>query len=290
VKRQSKKEQVMTIRDLLVQIDQTQAAQHRLEAGLKLAERFGAHLTALYLAAEPFMRSASGYHLPADVVREHLRHTEAEAEAVFAAARQAAEQRGVELETRLETGPLDRLPAILARIARNTDLIVVGEPNPAESGTDETTLVEAAFMDTGRPALVVPYMGAKTLPPARVLVAWDGSREASRAVHDALPLLRLAEEVVVLIVDAAKLGPRFGPQPGAGVLAHLRRHEVAAQVKAVESGGAAIAGLILLQAADENADLVVMGGYGHSRLREMILGGATRHMLERMSVPVLFAH
>src|SRR5688572_17483301 len=143
----------MTIRDLLVQIDQTQAAQQRLEAGLKLAERFGAHLTALYLAAEPFMRSASGYHLPADVVREHLRHTEAEAEPVFAAARQAAEQRGVELETRLETSPLDRLPAILARIARNTDLVVVGEPRPEESGVDETALVEAAFMDTGRPAL-----------------------------------------------------------------------------------------------------------------------------------------
>ena len=98
----------MTIRDLLVHIDQTQAAQVRLEAGLKLAERFGAHLTALYLAAEPFMRSAAGFHLPADVVREHLRHAEAEAEPVFAAARQAAEQRGVELETRLETGSLDR--------------------------------------------------------------------------------------------------------------------------------------------------------------------------------------
>jgi nucleotide-binding universal stress UspA family protein len=133
-------------------------------------------------------------------------------------------------------------------------------------------------------------MGARTLPPARVLIAWDGSREASRAVPDALPLLRLAEEVVVLIVDAAKLGPRFGPRPGVGILTHLGRHEVVARVKAVESGGAAIAGLILAQAAEESADLVVMGGYGHSRLREMILGGATRHMLERMSMPVLFAH
>src|SRR3954470_19879151 len=200
----------MTIRDLMVHIDQTQAAQVRLEAGLTLAERFGAHLTALYLAAEPFMRSATGFHLPADVVREHLRHAEAEAEPVFAAARYAAEQRKVQLETRFETGSLDRLPAILARIARNADLIVVGEPRPEESGVDETALVEAAFMDTGRPALVVPYVGARTLPPERVLVAWDGSRGASRAVHDALPLLRLAQEVVILIVDAAKLGPRFG--------------------------------------------------------------------------------
>ena len=232
----------------------------------------------------------AGYHLPADVVREHLRHAEAEADPVFAAARQAAEQHGVELETRLETGSLDRLPAILARIARNADLIVVGEPNPAESGTDETALIEAAFMDTGRPALVIPYIGAKALPPRRVLVAWDGSREASRAVHDALPLLRLAAEVVILIVDAGKLGPRFGPQPGAGILAHLGRHGVAARVKAVESGGAAIAELILVQADAEKTDLLIMGGYGHSRLREMILGGVTRHMLERMSVPVLFAH
>ncbi|EWY35933.1 hypothetical protein N825_32290 [Skermanella stibiiresistens SB22] len=280
----------MTIKDLLVHIDQTKASQVRLEAGLRLAERFGAHLTALYLAAEPFVRSMAGYHLPADVVREHLRHAEAEADPVFAAARQAAEQRGVDLETRLETGSLDRLPAILARIARNADLIVVGEPNPAESGTDETALVEAAFMDTGRPALVIPYLGAKALPPERVLVAWDGSREAARAVHDALPLLRLAAEVVILIVDAGKHGPRFGPQPGAGILAHLGRHGVAARVKAVESGGAAIAGLILAQADAEKADLVIMGGYGHSRLREMILGGVTRHMLERMSVPVLFAH
>jgi nucleotide-binding universal stress UspA family protein len=280
----------MTIRDLLVHIDQTQAAQLRLETGLKLAKCFGAHLTVLYLAAEPFMRSAAGFHLPADVVREHLRHTEAEAGPVFAAAIRAAEQRAVELETRLETGSLDRLPAILARIARNADLIVVGEPRPEESGVDETALVEAAFMDTGRPALVVPYLGARALPPERVLVAWDGSREAARAVHDALPLLRLAAEVVILIVDAAKLGPRFGHQPGAGILAHLGRHEVTARVKAVESGGTAIAELILAQAAEENTDLVVMGGYGHSRLREMILGGVTRHMLERMRLPVLFAH
>jgi nucleotide-binding universal stress UspA family protein len=224
------------------------------------------------------------------VVREHLRHAEAEAEPVFATAHQAAEQRGVQLETRLETGSLDRLPAILARIARNADLIVVGEPRPEESGMDEVALVEAAFMDTGRPALVVPYVGARALPPERILVAWDGSREAARAVHDALPLLHQAEEVVILIVDAGKLGPRFGPQPGAGILAHLERHGVAVRVKAVESGNAAIVGLILMQAAAEKADLLVMGGYGHSRLREMILGGVTRHMLERMSLPVLFAH
>ena len=196
----------------------------------------------------------------------------------------------MELEARLETGSLDRLPAILARIARNADLVVVGEPRPEESGVNETALVEAAFMDTGRPALVVPYVGVQALPPERIVVAWDGSREAARAVHDALPLLRQAKEVVILIVDAGKLGPRFGPQPGAGILAHLGRHGVAVRVKAVESGGAAIVGLILVQAAEEKADLLVMGAYGHSRLREMILGGATRELLSGSSLAVLMAH
>jgi nucleotide-binding universal stress UspA family protein len=96
--------------------------------------------------------------------------------------------------------------------------------------------------------------------------------------------------VIILIIDANKLGVRFGQHPGAGVLAHLTRHEIRARVKAVQSGGTAIGKLILAQADEEEADLLVMGGYGHSRLREMMLGGVTRHMLEHMSVPVLFAH
>jgi nucleotide-binding universal stress UspA family protein len=283
-------EPAMTIKDLLVHVDRTPAAQLRLGAGLALARRFGAHVTALHLVAEPFLRGGSMHHLPAEVVRGHLRHAEEEADAVLAAAKALADRRGVALDTRRESGTLDRLPAVLARIARNADLVVVGEPGPEEGGADDALLVETAFMDTGRPALVVPHAGPCAMPPDRVLVAWDGSREAARAVHDALPLLRVAADVVLLVVDADRLGPRFGRQPGAGLLAHLGRHDVAARVKAVGSGGSAIAKVILDQAGQEGAGLVVMGGYGHSRLREMMLGGATRHMLERMTLPVLFAH
>lgn len=109
-------------------------------------------------------------------------------------------------------------------------------------------------------------------------------------MHDALPLIRAADETIVLIADADKLDGRFGSQPGAGLVAHLGRHGVNARVKAVDSGGKGIADVILAQADEERADLIVMGGYGHSRLREMILGGVTRRMLERMTLPVLFAH
>nr|WP_222532949.1 universal stress protein [Azospirillum sp. 412522] len=128
------------------------------------------------------------------------------------------------------------------------------------------------------------------MPPRRVLVAWDGSREAARAVHDGLPLIRTADEVIVLIADAGRRDGRFGNRPGAGLLTHLGRHGVNARVKTVESGGKGIADVVLAQADDEQVDLIVMGGYGHSRLREMILGGVTRRMLERMTLPVLFAH
>jgi nucleotide-binding universal stress UspA family protein len=128
------------------------------------------------------------------------------------------------------------------------------------------------------------------MPPRRAMLAWDGSREAARAVHDALPLLRLAEEAIVLIVDARDLGARVGPQPGADVAAHLTHHEVRTRVKQVRSDRLGIGELILAQAGEEGADLLVMGGYGHSRLREMLLGGVTRHMLEHTTVPVLFSH
>ena len=115
---------------------------------------------------------------------------EAEAEAVLAAARAEADRHGTALAVLRESGPLDRLPHLLARHARHTDLTVVGQADLAAHGVDDTALTEAAFMDSGRPALVIPRAGTAVLPPRRALVAWDGSREAARAASDAIPLLR----------------------------------------------------------------------------------------------------
>jgi len=161
------------------------------------------------------------------------------------------------------------LPNILARNARNADLVVVGEPDPANNGTDDALLVEAAFMETGRPALVVPCVGVRAMPPGRIIIAWDGSREAARAVHDALPLLRLADDVIILIIDAGKLGVRFGQRPGAGILAHLTRHEISARVKAVQSGGTAIGKLIQAQADEEAGRRGGSRSPRHGRLRSL---------------------
>ena len=279
----------MTIKDLMVHVDDSAAAQIRLELGYGLAAQFGARVTALYLIAEPFLRGGTA-HAPSNVIHEHLAHADAEAESVLAGMAEEAERRGVQFVARKQTGSLDRLPSLLARDARNTDLVIVGQPNPETGSSDEALLVEAAFMETGRPALMVPHAGVPAAAFKRVVVAWNASRESSRAVHDALPLLAAAEDVVILVVDPESIGPAVSREPGSGVVAHLVHHGIPARVKAVESDRRNIGDFILAQAGEEAADLLVIGGYGHSRLREALLGGATRALLERATLPVLLSH
>jgi nucleotide-binding universal stress UspA family protein len=280
----------MAIKSLLVHLDDRPASTLRLEAGLALAQAFGAHVTALCLIAEPYLRVMPGRHLPADFARIHLDQLKAEAEALLSGARAAAGQRGLELETRCQIGTLDHLPIMLAREARQADLTLIGQAGLESSGADDALLAEAAFMDTGRPALVVPADGAGKLPPRRAIVAWDGSREAARAAGDAVPLLQAAEDVVVLVVDPNRAGARFSDQPGTGLARYLTRHGIEARLKPVRSDGHGIASVILDQVREESADLLVMGGYGHSRFREFVLGGMTRSMLGSMTVPVLMSH
>ena len=280
----------MALKDLLVYLDQSPATAAPLQAALILAQRLNAHLTALHLIAEPFLRGMVGHHLPAEVMREHLAHAEAEAEGILASARAAAERHSVELDAVRESGSLDKLPTLLARHARYTDLTVIGQPNLETGGVDDMALTEAAFMDSGHPALVIPRGWSGTLPPQRALIAWDGSREAARAATDAIPMLQLAEHVLVLVIDERDLGGRDDRRPGEELAAHLRRHAVKAEVRSMASDSAAVTEVLLAQAREQSADLLVMGGYGHSRLREMLIGGTTRHILERTTVPVLFAH
>src|SRR4051812_47565617 len=242
----------MAIKDLLVHLDETPASATRLQATLTLATSCGAQVTALYLIAEPFLPGMGGRHLPAELLREHLAHGEAEAEAVLASARADAERHGTTLAVIRASGPLDRLPQLLARHARCTDLTIVGQADLAAHGVDDTALIEAAFMDSGRPALVVPRQGPAVLPPRRAIVAWDGSREAARAANDAIPLLQPAEQVLVLVVDARDVGDLTGAE----FVAHLVRHEVRAELRQVASSGG-IAEILLAQAHAAAADLLV---------------------------------
>ena len=280
----------MAIKDLLVLVDRSPASGRRLEWALAVAARFSARVTALALVAEPYLPALVGVHIPVELLREQAAEAERNADAVLAAASQAAQRLDISISIMRVTAAIDRLPSLLARAARHADLCVVGQPNEDDVEFDTARLAEAAFMDSGRPALLVPYIGAASTTFQRVLVAWNGSREAARAVHDALPFLVLSEQTTVLMVDPTGQGGLPGGEPGTDIATHLARHGVRVEVKTTPSAGMTVGDVILSQAADEDADLLVMGGYGHSRMRELVLGGATRQLLAQMTLPVLLSH
>jgi nucleotide-binding universal stress UspA family protein len=144
-------------------------------------------------------------------------------------------------------------------------------------------------VNSGRPILVVPHNGETTSLGEHSVIAWDGSREAARAVTDAIPLLKLSKLVQVLIINPQRQGDAHGEEPGADIALFLSRHGIKIEV-ATRFGGHSTGATILTACKELGADLLVMGGYGHSRFREMIMGGTTRTILERMTIPVLMSH
>ncbi|WP_417434300.1 universal stress protein [Hoeflea sp.] len=172
--------------------------------------------------------------------------------------------------------------------ARSADLVVVRQPD-REAKEDMATNVEALLFEGGRPVLFLPSSGKLASPVKRILVAWDGSREAARATHDALPLLKAAEAVEIVIVDADKLPDIDAPLAGTDIASCLSRHGIHANVTTVSRGSGSTAEAISAQVSASNADLVVMGAYTHQRLREWLFGGVTRAFMERSSVPVLMS-
>ena len=173
----------------------------------------------------------------------------------------------------------------LSQLARCFDAVIL--PQPDLNGVDTSEIVEACLFDSGRPVIIVPYV--RTRPAVgSVLIAWDGGPQAARAVADALPILELARHVEIVTVGN---GEGENPNLSGRVLArHLGRHGIHAIAKKLLIDDIDVANTLLSHAADTSAGLIVMGGYGHSRLREMVLGGTTRNILRSMTVPVLLSH
>ena len=174
---------------------------------------------------------------------------------------------------------------------RCANLFVMGQPEPDDPAMlFAQELVTTAIVSTGRPTLIVPYVGARSSLGENVLVAWDGGREASRAIADALPLLERARQVTVVAVDSGTNGHAVDTQSTSRLTAYLHANGVAASISHDDATEISIGERLLSRAADLGSDLIVMGGYGHARLREFVLGGVTRTMLESMTVPVLMSH
>jgi nucleotide-binding universal stress UspA family protein len=281
----------MSYKDLLVVLDSEAPARGRLDLAAVLAERFTAHLVGLYPLPVPQRPRELGYYDPAlldpffDELRQRARDA---AEKVREQFEHVAGLRGISAEWRLVPEGAEADPALHARYA---DLTILGQLDPDRGETEMFRLrPEQVTLASGRPILVVPYAGHFETVGRRVLIGWNATREAARAVHDAMPLLVAAETVIVLTIDPRE-GPRgHGELPGADISLHLARHDVKAEIERTVSADLPVGEVMLSRAADLAADLLVMGAYGHSRMRELLLGGATRTLLDSMTVPVLMSH
>jgi nucleotide-binding universal stress UspA family protein len=281
----------MTYKDLLVVLDSEASARGRVELAAALAERFEAHLVGLYALPTPEAPRHFGYYDPAllDPFFEDLRIRAREAaEKVHEAFEHITGLRGISAEWReVPDGP-EADPALHARYA---DLAILGQLDPDRSEGDTIRpRPEQVTFASGRPILVVPYAGRFERVGRRVLIGWNATREAARAVNDAMPLLTAAEVVTVLTIDAREGPQGHGALPGADISLHLARHGVKAEIERTVSADLPVGDVLLSRAADLAADLLVMGAYGHSRARELLLGGATRSLLGSMTVPVLMSH
>jgi nucleotide-binding universal stress UspA family protein len=285
----------MALKDILVHVDNDSRNEIRLKVAADLAQRHGAHLTGLYAADIPNTEYFYGATLPfagggaEEVVRRMRADASDASTAVEQAFRDLLRREGLEGEWRYVEGPA---PATMALHARYADLTVVGQPNPYDSRdeSNRNAIVESPLMTSGRPILIVPYAGSFGRIGEHVLIAWNASREAARAVNDAMPLLERADRVTVLAVNPKQGLAAHGDVPAADISLHLARHGVKAEAAHTVANDISDGEALLSYAADIGADLIVAGGYGHSRAREMVFGGVTRTLIAEMTAPVFLSH
>jgi len=282
----------MALKDILVHIDadaDSKANKKRQDFAIALASRHDAHLTALILALEPTIPPMIMGEVPGSLLESQREQAVETAQASAKAFTEAADRDGIRSEVRIVTCTEAAAGPTLAVHGRSADLIVLGQEEPDDMLAIRELLIEAALFESGRSVLVVPYIGVQEPAFHHVMIAWDGRREASRATAEAMPLLEKADDVSVIIVgnDAPSA---HGGEPGADLALHLARHDLQVNIKRIDDTGIDIGNALLSHAADMDAGLLVMGGYGHSRLRQFVFGGTTSEILSSMTVPVLMAH
>ncbi len=274
----------MSYKTLLLHLDERERRRERLDMAVRLAEAFDAQLVGAFASPKNHVPSpvlAEAGPEMAQVEARNRRELVSRAEKDFI---ETARRGGVRFhwEALHGTGYDDIVAG-----ARCADLVITGQPELDDAS--HRAFVGALLLSAGRPVLLIPYAGRFTKLGQRILIAWNGSRESARAVGDALPFLARASSVEVMEFETQP-GRGFSEAVSTDVGAYLARHGVKVTLSRQTASDVDVGNLILSRAADYDSDLIVMGGYGHSRMRELILGGVTRTLLESMTVPVLMSH
>lgn len=275
----------MSIKTILVHVDDTDRGDQCLAVALKLADRYDAHLTGLAVKSPVYVPAFAAAQVPPDIYETMSK----EQDKVVRAAEKRFDEK-VRAYGRYDRSSWEAaegdIATIVANRARYSDLTVVGQENPSHDAGAYEGVPDNVILGAGRPVLVVPYIGAPDSFPSSAMVAWNGTREAARAVGDALPLLKSVKTIQLMSAN-----PSAGDDvPGADIARYLSEHDLDVHTVRSISESVDVGDILLNEVSERGHDIVVMGGYGHHRFREMVLGGATRHILNHMTVPVLFSH
>jgi len=275
------------IKDIVVNLTGGHPQDFASDYAISLAAGLGAHIAGVAFIYEPVVPGSVLGGIPTDLIEAQRSQNTAAAKDAIARFENAAKAAAVSAETRMVDASLAGAPDLFGRITRRYDIAVVGQARQ-EQGASEELMIEGALFGSGRPLIVVPHTHKQGLKLDRIVICWDGSRPAARAIADSLPFLQRAKSIDIVVVTGER--DKSGEITGTNMRRHLARHGVTVEIKHITRGGAGVQNAILAHAADTGADFMVLGGYGHSRLREFILGGVTRSILRSMAVPVLMSH
>lgn len=274
------------LKDVVVNLSGRAPLDFAADYATSIAAIFGAHVTGIAFLYEPVIPDGTLGGVPVDLIELQREENSKIARDAISRFEAGVKKAGVASETRQLDATFGGAATLFAQVARRFDISVVAQAQREQGATDEL-IIEGALFESGRPVIVVPYIQKSGLTLERVLACWDGGRTAARAIADAMPFLERAKAVDLVIVAEERKNDEI---TGVRMSEHLTRHGVAVSVKRIAKGDLAVQDVILSYAADSGADFMVMGGYGHSRLREFILGGVTRGILNSMTVPVLMSH
>ncbi len=275
------------IKDIVVNLDVDAAQPVAADYAVSLARAFDAHLSAVAFAYEEALPASIFSRVAVELIEAQRRKCEVAAESAVAKFDESARRSGVSPQSHIFKSGVARAAEHFGHLARRFDLAVVAQAESDKLPMREL-IIHAALFDSGRPVLIVPYIQRDGLRLERVMVCWDGSRNAARAMGDAMPFLTRAKSVEIVLV-AGDPG-KSNEIAGADIAHHLARHQLKVELRQIVVRDLDVANTILSHAADAGTDFIVMGGYGHSRLREFVLGGATRGILGAMTAPTLMSH
>ena len=277
----------MSYKTILLHLNDNRRAEALLEPAIQLASRYNSHLLGLHVyASMPAPPVPIGY--AASVLGSIVAQERKQGEEIAATFSRMTANGAFVPEWHLLKVPHFDLASVVMEHGRAADLIIAGQTDPDWDASPLLDFPERLALEAGRPVLVIPYAGRYPRIGRNVVIAWKAGRESARAVFDALPLLQGAENVHILEIKGRS--DENSLSPDTSIAASLARHGIKSTIRTSVAPDISVGDEILSRLSDLDADLLVMGAYGHSRMRELVFGGATRHIFRHMTVPTLFSH